>query len=190
MKTVVLSCDSCHQEMRNASAAHTLFSGSQRRDFCTDACFGAWMRCHSGPSQTTFGVAANGLKCEQATEWDIWTVHGWNNDPEVRAQSFSTAAIPKATHQEWFKSHQENITMAWLPVGCARVEDGEISVVVDPAHRGKGFGSQLIKAASLPNTRARIKPTNVGSLAAFRNARYVEISRDDDVVEMVWPGLH
>ncbi len=136
----------------------------------------------------TFGVPRNGLKFEQATDWDIWTIHGWNN--EARAQSFSTASIPRSVHQAWFAQHRDNITMAWRPVGCARVEDGEISVVVDPDQRGKGFGTQLIKAVSKPNTHARIKDDNGASLEVFSKARYTEVSREDGIVTMVWPGLH
>ncbi len=185
MKTVVLSCDACGLDLKNISAAHTLFSGDHRRDFCTDACFNDWARRHCGPTQTTFGVPNSGLRLEQATDWDIWTVYGWNNDPEVRSQSFSTASIPREDHQKWFATHRENITMAWLPVGCARVDEGEISVVVDPDQRGRGVGKKLIAAVSQHNTVARVKEDNEASLKAFSGAGYTEVSREDGVVTMV-----
>ncbi len=62
--------------------------------------------------------------------------------------------------------------------------------MVDPDQRGKGYGTKLIKAVSKPNTRALIKEDNQTSLEVFSKARYTEVSREDGVVTMVWPGLH
>lgn len=114
----------------------------------------------------------------------------WANDPDTRRNSFESDPIPWAVHEAWWEKHQKHLQVGWLPVGVVRLEDGEISVNVAPSLRGQGYGTEIIRAAVLPNTLARIKETNAPSLRAFKSARFVEISRADGVVEMVYPGLH
>ncbi len=42
---IYLECDGCHGSMGpSRSAALTLFDGNIRRDFCTNSCFGVYVR--------------------------------------------------------------------------------------------------------------------------------------------------
>ncbi len=130
------------------------------------------------------------MKLEPASDEEKALVWAWANDPMTRANSFNQDWITWEEHSEWFDA-QTDLWIGWVPVGSARLDDdGEISVNIAPEHRRRGYGAQLIRAASLPNSRARIKVTNGASIRAFEAAGYTEISCSDGVVEMVWPGLH
>ncbi len=48
MKRVHLECDACGWVLVDRSAEITLFDGKYRRDFCTPACFGKYVREHYG----------------------------------------------------------------------------------------------------------------------------------------------
>jgi RimJ/RimL family protein N-acetyltransferase len=91
-----------------------------------------------------------------ATALDSDLLLSWANDPDVRQQAFSVAAIPRSTHEAWFAARlrDEGCLIGVLegldgtPVGQVRFEtttDGvAVDISVDPAHRGRGIGRELL----------------------------------------------
>ncbi|MEW6070889.1 MAG: GNAT family N-acetyltransferase, partial [Candidatus Thermoplasmatota archaeon] len=127
----------------------------------------------------------------------------WRNDPETRKYSFDTRYIPYKEHKAWFekslKSKGRVILIAMrhnLEIGVVRFDvkedkSAEISVSVAPEHRGKGFGSKIIKdgcgyafdCLNIDCVIARIKKINKKSIRAFSKAGF-EVKEMDDVVVM------
>lgn len=126
----------------------------------------------------------------------------WRNDPETRRNSFNTDYIPYKTHKEWFekslKSRDRVILIAMrnnTEIGEIRFDvkkdkSAEIDVCVAPEHRGKGFGSGIIKEGTMYalnnlNTHrvlARIKKGNERSVKAFSNAGFKIIKKDKVII--------
>jgi len=132
------------------------------------------------------------ISLRHATPRDARFVWEVNNDASVRAQSISTEPIPWDHHVLWFSRKLADpgsvffiATLGGAVVGLARFDilgdEATISVAVERASRGKGYGPQIIAAAShelliaRPVTRlvALIRPGNVPSLRAFTRAGYV-----------------
>jgi len=114
----------------------------------------------------------------------IWR---WRNEPGVREVSFQTDWIPWDHHEAWFRNRlADTQTEIWivqndqgLPMGQVRFDlDSEgpvISVVMDAAVRGRGWGSRVIKLATdryKDAVHAYIKPGNEASVRAFEKAGY------------------
>lgn len=134
----------------------------------------------------------------------------WRNDPETRSYFFGQAAVPEDQHVRWLRRklaapNESRIYIAeraTAPVGQARVDRldagfGEISVSLDPAHRGEGLGSELIALATaraadeldLQTIRAVVKPGNQASLRAFERAGYGNpraAEREDESLVLTW----
>lgn len=120
----------------------------------------------------------------------------WANDPQVRANSFSTDFIPWTAHQGWFERKQQDHLCHFyllldghgLPVGQARFDldpaltHAIISVSLDASYRGQGHGGelialaarQLLKEHAIDEIHAYIKLDNAGSLRAFTKAGFHE----------------
>ena len=116
----------------------------------------------------------------------------WANDPQVRAASFSGAPISWENHVHWFAALLGNPrARAWIAgseagevLGCVRFtieeETAILSIVLDPAFRGRGLGAAVIARASrelfaeteIDQIHAYIRPTNLASVSAFRKALY------------------
>lgn len=113
------------------------------------------------------------------------------NDPVTRAMSRTTTEIPKAVHLQWLvdvlRSTKHRLYVVKnddAPVGSCRLDfnafDVELSLTVDPAWRGKGFGRQIIqllvesarKRSTLPLT-AEILVTNLPSLLSFLREGFI-----------------
>jgi UDP-2,4-diacetamido-2,4,6-trideoxy-beta-L-altropyranose hydrolase len=128
---------------------------------------------------------------------DMRMTWDWANDPEARAVSFSTAPIPWEDHVRWFGSRLGDAmqrmfigeTPDGAPVGLVRFELSAsyavISVSIDRASRGEGYGRWLIWRASLeilrhPGVRevyAYIKSENAASIRVFESAGFCFHSR-------------
>jgi len=113
----------------------------------------------------------------------LWT---WRNDPEVRAASLSTEAIPFENHQSWFTAVMADPSREILiaeqdstPIGMVRFDaDGEvadINILLDPKARGLGLAKRVLAEAiattSLISSRLRatVKVENAASLGLFRS---------------------
>ncbi|MCQ2540226.1 MAG: GNAT family N-acetyltransferase [Acetatifactor sp.] len=118
------------------------------------------------------------------------------SDPETRAQSFITEAIPYATHKLWFTKTLENpdrklyvVLHGDVPVGSYRLDlkgdQAEIGYTVAPGYRHRGYGKELLKygekqakSLGLKVLTAQVKKGNAASLKLFRSLGYTETAGD------------
>ncbi|MEZ5182877.1 MAG: bifunctional UDP-2,4-diacetamido-2,4,6-trideoxy-beta-L-altropyranose hydrolase/GNAT family N-acetyltransferase [Acidimicrobiales bacterium] len=146
---------------------------------------------------------------------DVRTVHELNDDPAVRAVSWSSEPIPWADHERWFAARladpRSHLYLGHAPdgslVGLVRFQVearvATIGVVAHASQRGRGWGAALIDAgvrrleADLgagggiePMVRidALVKPGNEASSRAFLDADFdPEPSGDPDVLRYARP---
>jgi RimJ/RimL family protein N-acetyltransferase len=141
------------------------------------------------------------LTLRPATLDDAERLHAWRNETETRRQSIDGAPIPFGQHVEWLRRQltraDVRLYVAELesePVGQVRLDRtaagaGEISLGLAPEARGRGLGTELIRAGTqaglaelgLARIDAVVKPGNTPSLAAFARAGYArtdELERD------------
>lgn len=149
-----------------------------------------------GALRVARALLAKTLHLRPATPADVRLLFEWANDPEVRAVSFDPGVIAWPGHERWFQAKLTSPQAVLLiaetserqPVGVARFEiaDGvaTISLSIDAAFRGGGYGRQLIGKSSqqildrpdVRAVRAFIKPGNTASSRAFLAAGYCEES--------------
>jgi RimJ/RimL family protein N-acetyltransferase len=135
------------------------------------------------------------LKLRQISAEDCRIVWEWSNDPEVRAVSFSSEAIPYEHHVAWFESKLNDPRCYFYiaensnhePVGQVRYEregsEATISISLDRKFRGKGYGPTLLRLASqkffevsdVEVIHAYIKEGNEASIGAFKKAGFVSV---------------
>ncbi|MET0311525.1 MAG: UDP-2,4-diacetamido-2,4,6-trideoxy-beta-L-altropyranose hydrolase [Burkholderiaceae bacterium] len=129
------------------------------------------------------------LVLRRARPADAATYFGWVNDPAVRASAFETAAVPWATHEDWFARRLGDpgsmlfvMEARGLPVGQVRFQAGPGGALVDysldPLVRGRGWAGHLLEAgmtaAGGGPFRAEVKNGNRASLAVFRRLGFNE----------------
>jgi RimJ/RimL family protein N-acetyltransferase len=132
------------------------------------------------------------LKLRQISEEDCKLIWTWANDPEVRAVSFSSEAIPYEDHVTWFESKLNDPSCYFYiaedtnhePVGQVRYDregtEATISISLDKKFRGKGYGPSLLRLASqrffevcdAEVIHAYIKEGNEASIGAFKKAGF------------------
>jgi RimJ/RimL family protein N-acetyltransferase len=136
------------------------------------------------------------LVLRRATASDARFVWEVNNQPDVRAQSLSTASIPWESHEKWFAKKVDDPATLFLiasangaDAGVVRFDigagEGIISIALLSAHRGGGIGSAAIAAATehlfevAPGAAAVafVRPNNVASVRAFERAGYRPVGR-------------
>ena len=126
---------------------------------------------------------------------DAALLWNWRNDPPVRSLSFSSDPIPWQEHLQWFqhklKDPQSRIYIGIddynEPTGQIRVEPGgtreaEVHISVDPARRGRGYGSSMLIAIQenlfrldqVDTIHAFIKPANSASIRSFEKTGFVD----------------
>lgn len=127
----------------------------------------------------------------------------WRNDPDVLAVSKTTAPVTWEQHQAWLaRILTDSSERVWIghdehgvSVGTVRLQlytrgiidgqvfhrttRGHVSVTVDPAHRGRGIGRDLLEcvrweaeALGLEVLTAEVRATNAVSLVLFIKAGY------------------
>ena len=116
----------------------------------------------------------------------------WANDRETRSASFSSDPISWDRHQAWFASKLNDTECAFFiaensggePIGQARFElnglEATISISLDVAHRGVGYGERLLSASAdrlfaergVNHFHAFVKPENAASSRTFERAGY------------------
>lgn len=154
--------------------------------------------------------SAEELQVRPATELDSAMIFAWRNDPATRAVSVTTEEITWSDHQKWFATvladpdrHLLVAQVAGQQVGVVRFDrvgeqNWEISLNLAPEARGRGRGVVSIKAGHrwLLNYEepaeilAKVRASNEASLRVFDKAGYVEVSRVDDWVHLVWRSSH
>lgn len=123
---------------------------------------------------------------------DVRRIWEWRSDPATRAASFTSDPIPYADHVQWFTRALASPAFRFViavdeaenPVGFVRFrlegDEAEISVGIDPARRGEGYGAaailaatrRLLRAGEAKRVRALVKAGNEASLRAFGRAGY------------------
>jgi|SRR6185312_14185239 len=121
-----------------------------------------------------------------ATMEDAPLLCAWRNDPASRAASRRSYEIPLSEHLEYLGRADQVVSIAevdGVPVGSVRLdcssEVPELSWMVAPEHRRKGYGLQMVRAALHGPAVAQIKRTNTGSLAIARTLG-MKVIREDD----------
>ncbi|MBV9295419.1 MAG: UDP-2,4-diacetamido-2,4,6-trideoxy-beta-L-altropyranose hydrolase [Acidobacteriaceae bacterium] len=146
-----------------------------------------------GAERVVMALRGVRLRLRPAEEGDCTLLWHWANEPEVRARSFSTAAIPWEDHRAWFarKLADRNCRIFIgfndqdQPVGQVRFEidpngEAEVGVSIAKTHRGCGYGAPLLAAAAEELVRsshvrtihAFVKPDNPSSMRAFEKASF------------------
>ena len=132
------------------------------------------------------------ISLRPATHNDCRQLWDWRNEATTRAASFDSTPIPYQDHESWFS---RKITAEFsgifividsgaCQVGYVRfnveANEAEISISIDNAHRGKGYGTSAIRQASdnvlalnsIDQVIAYIKEDNPASISAFRAAGF------------------
>jgi UDP-2,4-diacetamido-2,4,6-trideoxy-beta-L-altropyranose hydrolase len=145
-----------------------------------------------GAERVVSAMTAGNLCLRRAQTKDCELLLEWANDPEVRANSFSSEAIPWERHREWFSQKiADPNTLLYVvvspddgPVGQVRYDiDGLraiVSMSLGAAFRGKGYGGkclclavdELFRSTSATLIHAYVKPANESSLRMFLNAGF------------------
>jgi RimJ/RimL family protein N-acetyltransferase len=148
----------------------------------------------------------------RATLADAALLWEWRNDPVARSNSFNTDVIPWEEHEKWFTQRvaaddtriylleQNGTSMAQIRYerreGVAHI--GGISVPA--AHRGKGYGRQILKETlsqacadlSVETVIAIVKKVNHASLRTFLSVGFVHeesmIEHEVDCSRLVYSG--
>jgi len=98
------------------------------------------------------------LTARRAEGGDAELLRQWRNDPETRRRSFTKTSVSVAEHRAWLHTRLASDRAAiWIfsdgvvPVGQVRVDiDGEVaevSIVVAPEQRARGYGKSMLSAA-------------------------------------------
>lgn len=129
-----------------------------------------------------------------AKETDLPYLMMLRNDPLTRANSRRQHVFDLAQTQEWVFGSWRRFWIAYreeTPCGCVSFEQTEagheISVIIDPADRGKGYGKLLVEVAAFlvkGPIIAQIRRENSSSLSIFRAAGYRTCAEDEDYVFM------
>lgn len=135
------------------------------------------------------GIALRPVKKDDIR--DLWL---WRNHPETRKWSFCSDEIPFEQHERWFAAYLADAMHTILiaedergeKVGQARFEKkgntASVSVNLNPAFFGKGYGSALISKATksfleeskdISTVAAEVIEGNIASLRAFQKAGYL-----------------
>jgi UDP-2,4-diacetamido-2,4,6-trideoxy-beta-L-altropyranose hydrolase len=145
-------------------------------------------------------VSGDGVFLRRATSNDSRLLLEWANDPAVRSASFSSSPIPWETHEAWFAEklrHEKCLILIaededGSPLGQIRFDarpdgDCEVDVSVDPAKRGHGLATTLIRRGVQTvmtekrclRIHAFVKPENHASHRAFESAGFGSLGEED-----------
>jgi len=142
------------------------------------------------------------LRARPATESDEALLLEWANDPDVRANSFTSDRIDALAHGDWFRKKLDAPsdcrlfiieTDAGMPIGQVRFDrDGDCWVInfsLDPRARGRGLGRPMLSAAiqcfaAAGNhlLLAKVKPSNHASQRVFEGLGFTLIATAPQLV--------
>lgn len=146
---------------------------------------------------------AMGVHLRRAEASDAERLYRWRNHPTVRLASHSTDPLPWSAHLEWLHQSLRRSDRTLLiaeraahPVGTLRFDANQavatVSITVDPALAGAGFGPAMLDAGhewvrrEMPGTallRAEIRPDNIASRATFESAGFRMAVASSDRIE-------
>lgn len=115
----------------------------------------------------------------------------WRNDPDAVRFSVTGRPVSREDHERWFATRRDDPQVhLWIaeehgaPVAQVRVDvdesTGVVSVAVAPSHRGRGIGSEVLRAMAICIAedervhvlRALVHPDNTPSVRAFERAGF------------------
>ncbi len=137
------------------------------------------------------------LRLCRASPTDADLVWPWRNAASTRRYFNDPSAVPLDVHRQWWGASLEDparwlaiARIGALPVGVVRLDsvddEAVLSIYLDPALTGLGFGPRLLHHARLHcpavfprvrRIRADIHEANEASRAAFRQAGYTDTGR-------------
>ena len=143
---------------------------------------------------------AGEVRLRAATATDCERVWVWRNDPETRAASLDSEAVPWEVHEPWFnetlrrKDRRLYIVVAdGRDAGAVRLDvtDAEalVNIHLAPEARYRGIGALALRAVvgeafddlGLVRVLGVIRPDNHPSLAAFAKAGFALVEGDNVV---------
>ena len=139
----------------------------------------------------------------KADSIDLWN---WRNDKLTRSNSFKSKKISFKEHKRWFAKSLKNrarriyvATKGTDKIGTIRLDFLnkkviELSIMVNPDHRGKNFGKQMLKQLNdsvkekYVNRiqKAIIKTPNVASEKTFSYAGFTKIHQTHKPAYSIW----
>ena len=140
-----------------------------------------------------FPEVLNGdLKVRAGRDSDCSLLLRWANEIETRASAISTGSITASQHLKWCRGLRERGSRLFIfeinetPVGQARFEKTgsevwELDFSVDPAFRGFGLGSRLLRLTmGLVDgpVEARVKAWNLRSQSSLTAAGFIRVGED------------
>ena len=134
---------------------------------------------------------ANDLRLRPAGPKDRDLILAWRNDSEARANSFSGDHITPEAHEAWYAKRLADpacrlfiLTEGETPVGHIRIDlvkdAGEISYLIAPEARGKGYGKAILSLLEqevpegLHTLMGMVKGENEASRKCFAANDYAE----------------
>jgi RimJ/RimL family protein N-acetyltransferase len=153
-------------------------------------------------------TAAPSVALREANCDDASTLLAWRNDGATREMSVSQAEVTTEEHASWLKrmlgSSDHTLLIAEQGGGAVghvrfdRVTSSpdtwEISLTIDPAVRGRGLATELLRAAGnaavsrgVRRFVARVRSNNERSLRAFKSAGYYAfVERSDSAGQFIF----
>ena len=141
---------------------------------------------------------AKDVRLRAATASDCERVWVWRNDPETRAVSLDTEAIPWEVHEPWFHETLRRpdrrvyiVVADGRDAGAVRLDvadaEAQVSIHLAPEARYRGIGVLALRAVvgeafdglGLVRVTGIIKPDNQPSLAAFAKAGFALVEGDN-----------
>jgi UDP-2,4-diacetamido-2,4,6-trideoxy-beta-L-altropyranose hydrolase len=136
------------------------------------------------------------LKIRETDETDCKLLWEWANDPEVRAFSFHSEAIPWENHVTWFSKkmadpnchlyvilNENSTAIGQVRFDIQRKGEAIVSISIAKDKRGHGYGTEALKLAlkelvkSVPELRqvkAYVKIANTSSIRIFQRAGFAK----------------
>ncbi len=129
----------------------------------------------------------------------------WRNDEVTKKMSFNTSPVGIKEHEIWFNKALNDKERVFYIAGFDNSQkigvvsfdkidgnDYKVNVNLNPAFRGRGLGSRVIKEGCLrliaeKNTAyiiAKVKEENTASIKAFTKAGFVKLSEEGNVINM------
>jgi UDP-2,4-diacetamido-2,4,6-trideoxy-beta-L-altropyranose hydrolase len=188
-----------------AAELKTLLAARERRATMSET--GRNLVDGRGAERVASAMTGASLRLRRVQAEDCELLFAWANDPEVRASSFSSEAIPWERHQEWFSKKMADPHALFYvvmgpndsPIGQVRYDiDGPralVSISLGAGFRGKGYGGKCLSLAVeelFRSTRATVidayvKPANESSLRLFMKAGF---RRQQSAVFAGQPAVH